>query len=154
MLGGWILPLCAMPGAHHRTIRRISLYGSRGGGGGSREAVNSVGFHVCLTDVTELKLLLPSQGPSLGSLIPFQMAIHSYLRNSGRGSGDGIRACWGQGQREPLGEWEKLQRGQCLLHQEPGARLSFSFTVTTLTDLMSSGWKQRALGRESINQGF
>lgn len=151
MLGGWILPLCAMPGQY----RESASMGAEELEGGA-EGLSTVWafIHVCLTDVTELKLLFPSQGPSLGSLIPFQMAIHSYLRNSGRGSGDGIHACWGQGQREPLGEWEKLQRGQCLLHQEPGAPLSFSFTVTAPTDLMSSGWKQRALGRESINQGF
>lgn len=77
MLGAWILPLCAVPGAHRRTIWGTSLYGSRGGGAGSRGAVNSVGCHVCLTDVTA-ETLAPLSRPFPG-LIDSLSNGHSFL---------------------------------------------------------------------------
>lgn len=77
------------------------------------EGLSAVWALECACQVTELDTCSHS-GPSLGSLIPCQVAIHSYLRNSSRGS---VCACWGQGQRVPLDQQEKGKghKGQSVL---------------------------------------
>lgn len=86
-----------------------------------------MGAKVYLTLVTGLGCLLPSQDSSLGSLIPWQVAIHSYLRS--------CLCHWGQGQGVLLGQQEKEKIcKESLLHQEGGPPSAFS-PVTAQTDL-------------------
>lgn len=88
------------------------------------EGLSAVWALECVCQVTELDTC-SLRVPSLDSLIPCQVAIHSYLRNSGRGS---VCACWGRGQRVPLGQQEKgkSRKGQSVLFIRNQGSLSAS----------------------------
>ena len=98
----WVFQPCALPGGR----QGVGLGGREGGQWMSEvrsrraagEDVSRVDAKVYLTRVTGLGCLLPSQDSSLGS-IPWQVAIHSYLRS--------CLCLWGQGQRVLLGQQEK-----------------------------------------------
>lgn len=108
---GCVLLLRALQGAGVGHGRGTGSGDQRSDPEGRGGAVSSVGSKVCLTHVTGLGSLLPSQGPCLGSLIPWQVAIHSDLRSSGRGLAPSVTlGSRPEGASGSAGEREKLQR--------------------------------------------